>query len=440
MTHRKRKIINNQIISIGFYMIIGESNSVKAEILVIGDEVVSGLIFDSNSKYLGERIYELGVGVSHITKIGDDFAIIKECIEKALKRSDWIILTGGLGITHDDITKSVVMNVFNSKLRRDEKVKAMIQKVYAKRNREIPESLHSQCEVPDNCQVLYNEMGTAPGFRYEKGSHVLFCLPGVPHEMKHLFEKYIGPELVQNTSKTFLQRILKTTGISESELWQKVGSLSAFQDKVSLASLPSHLGVRIRISCLVDNLKKGESILDEVEQFFKTCIGQYVYGKDDETLEAKVGQLLEKKSMTLATAESCTGGLIGHRLTQISGSSLYFKEGFVVYSNEAKMLRLGVKKQTLIDFGAVSEPVARSMVEGLCRVTNADIGVAVTGIAGPMGGSETKPVGLTYIAISDANGIWCGKFVYTHDRIKNKERAAQTALNLVRLRLLDLLK
>ena len=320
-------------------MIFGGSNLDQAEVIVIGDEVISGLIVDTNSKYLGERIHELGIGVSRITKIGDDFSTIEECIEKALDRSNWIVLTGGLGVTHDDITKSVVIKVFGSKLRRDEKVSSMLQKVFRKRNREIPESLESQCEVPDNCQVLYNEIGTAPGLRYEKDGGILFCLPGVPCEMKHLFEKYIVPELASKSSKTFSQRIIKTTGISESDLWQKVSSLSALQDKVSVASLPSHLGVRIRLSCLAENREEGESVLDEVEQSLMGYIGQYIYGNNDETLEEKVGQLLTKRSMTLATAESCTGGLIGHRLTQISGSSLYFKEGFLVYSNEAKISR-----------------------------------------------------------------------------------------------------
>ncbi|MBC8283300.1 MAG: competence/damage-inducible protein A, partial [Nitrospinae bacterium] len=211
-------------------MIFGGSNSDQAEVLVIGDEVISGLIVDTNSKYLGERIHELGIGVSRITKIGDDFSVIEECIEKALQRSDWIVLTGGLGITHDDITKSVVVKVFGSKLHRDEKVANMLKEVFSKRNREIPESVQSQWEVPDNCQVLYNEVGTAPGLRFEKDGHVLFCLPGVPHEMKHLFEKYIASELAQHSSKVFLQRILKTTGVSEADLWEKVGALSALQE------------------------------------------------------------------------------------------------------------------------------------------------------------------------------------------------------------------
>lgn len=417
-------------------MILSDSNS--AEILVIGDEVISGLIVDTNSKYLGERIYESGAVVSRITKIGDDFSTMEECVEQALQRSDWVILTGGLGITHDDITKSVLMKVFASKLHRDEKVIQMLEEKFRKRNRPISASVQTQCEVPDNCQVLYNEVGTAPGFRFERDGHVLFSLPGVPHEMKHLFERYIAPELIEHSTQTFSHRILKTTGISEADLWEKVGSIDALQKKATIASLPSHLGVRIRLSVLAET--GGRERLDEVEQALRDRIERYIYGKNEETLEGKVGQLLTEKSMTVATAESCTGGLIGHRITQISGSSDYFEEGFIVYSNEAKVSRLGLEQRVLDEHGAVSEPVARMMAEGVRRVSKADIGVSVTGISGPTGGSEKKPVGLTFIAVSDSTGTWCGKYIYTHDRIKNKERTAQTALNLVRLRLLGLLE
>ena len=421
-------------------MSLNDANSEQAEILVIGDEVISGFIVDTNSKYLGQRIFELGMRVSHITKIGDDSLAIQECVVNALERSHWVILTGGLGATHDDITKTAVMGVFGSNFRRDKKVEAMLQEIFQRRNRDMPGSVESQCEVPDNCQVLYNEVGTAPGFRFEKMGHVLFCLPGVPHEMKHLFEQYIAPELKKCSKKVFSQRILKTTGISEAGLWGKVGSVTALQKKVNIASLPSHLGVRIRISCSKETKELGEESIDEAERELIKNIGQFVYGRNEELLEEKVGQLLTDKSMTLATAESCTGGLIGHRITQISGSSNYFKEGFIVYSNDAKVFRLGVVQKTLEKYGAVSEPVARMMAEGVCRVSGADIGVSVTGIAGPTGGNDEKPVGLTFIAVSDAESTWCGEYIYTHDRIKNKERVAQTALNLVRMKLLGLLK
>ena len=418
-------------------MIFGDSKAPCAELVVIGDEVISGLILDRNSQYLGERIHELGIEVSRITTVGDSASIIEDCVKLALQRSEWVILTGGLGATHDDITKSVLLKVFECGLKKDAKVAGMLEAMFQARGRgrEVPESVRSQCEVPEKAEILYNEKGTAPGFKMLKGKSILFSLPGVPLEMQYLFEKYVAPEMAGHGNKVFLHRLIKTTGLTEADLWVKVGSLEAMQEKATIASLPSHLGVRIRISVLAESKKEGERRLDEVESFLEERLSRYIYGKDEETLEEKAGDLLREKSLTLATAESCTGGLIGHRLTQISGSSDYYKEGFVVYSNQAKMDRLGVEPRLIEEFGAVSEPVAEAMAQGVCRVTGADIGVSVTGIAGPSGGSDLKPVGLTYIAVHDRSGTHCRKFLFTHDRVRNKERAAQAALNLVRLKI-----
>ena len=418
-------------------MIFGDSKAPCAELVVIGDEVISGLILDRNSQYLGERIHELGIEVSRITTVGDSASIIEDCVKLALQRSEWVILTGGLGATHDDITKSVLLKVFECGLKKDAKVAGMLEAMFQARGRgrEVPESVRSQCEVPEKAEILYNEKGTAPGFKMLKGKSILFSLPGVPLEMQYLFEKYVAPEMAGHGNKVFLHRLIKTTGLTEADLWVKVGSLEAMQEKATIASLPSHLGVRIRISVLAESKKEGERRLDEVESSMEERLSRYIYGKDEETLEEKVGDLLREKSLTLATAESCTGGLIGHRLTQVSGSSDYYKEGFVVYSNQAKMDRLGVEPRLIEEFGAVSEPVAEAMAQGVCRVTGADIGVSVTGIAGPSGGSDLKPVGLTYIAVHDRSGTHCRKFIFTHDRVRNKERAAQAALNLVRLKI-----
>ncbi len=416
-------------------MIFSDSKAPCAELVVIGDEVVSGLILDRNSKFLGERIHELGIAVSRITTVGDWPDVIEDCIKLALQRSDWVILTGGLGATHDDITKAALLNVFECGLKSDAKVSAMLENMFRLRGREVPESVRTQSRVPEKAEILYNEKGTAPGFKMLKGNSILFSLPGVPLEMQYLFEKYIAPEMSANNNKIFLHRLIKTTGLSEAELWAKVGPLEVWQEKAAIASLPSHLGVRIRISILADSREKGTSCLNKVEDFLVQRLVPYVYGKNEETLEEKVGDLLRKKSLTLATAESCTGGLIGHRLTQVSGSSDYYKEGFVVYSNEAKVKRLGVEPRLIETFGAVSEPVAEAMAQGVCRVTGADIGVSVTGIAGPSGGSDLKPVGLTYIAVHDRSGTYCRKFIFTQDRGRNKESSAQAALNLVRLRI-----
>ncbi len=421
-------------------MIFGDSKVSCAELVVIGDEVISGLILDRNSRYLGEKIHELGIEVSRITTVGDSASAIEDCINQALERSDWVILTGGLGATHDDITKSVLLKVFECGLKKDLSVANMLEKMFQARGGDVPESVKSQCEVPEKAVILYNEKGTAPGFKLRKGNCVLFSLPGVPVEMQHLFERYVAPEMAGKKNKVFLHRLIKTTGISEAGLWEKVGPLENLQKKVAIASLPSHLGVRIRISILSESKEDGESRLDEVENYLAQKISRYIYGRDGDELEEVVGNLLREKSLTLATAESCTGGLIGHRLTQVAGSSDYFKEGSVVYSNQAKVDRLQVDPKLIEEFGAVSEPVAKVMAEGICNVTGADLGVSVTGIAGPSGGSDIKPVGLTYIAVHDRSGTYCKKFVFTQDRIRNKERSAQAALNLVRLRLQEKLE
>ncbi len=416
-------------------MIFGNSKAPSAELVVIGDEVISGLILDSNSQFLGERIHELGVQVSRITTVGDSASVIEDCVKLALQRADWVILTGGLGATHDDITKSVLLSVFECGLKKDPKVAGMLEEMFQVRGRQVPDSVKTQCDVPEKAEILYNEKGTAPGFKMLKDNSVLFSLPGVPLEMRYLFEKYVAPEMARNNSKVFLHRLIKTTGLTEADLWEKVGSVESFQGKATIASLPSHLGVRIRISTLAGSKEEGESCLDEVQSFLAKCLTHYVYGKDEEMLEERVGELLREKSLTLATAESCTGGLIGHRLTQVPGSSDYYMEGFVVYTNDAKIKRLGVDPKLIEEFGAVSDPVAQAMARGVCRITGADVGVSVTGIAGPTGGTDLKPVGLTYIAVHDRAGTYCRKFVFRYDRVRNKERSAQAALNLVRLKI-----
>jgi nicotinamide-nucleotide amidase len=416
-------------------MIFGDSKAPCAELVVIGDEVVSGLILDRNSQFLGERIHDLGIEVSRITTVGDSASAIEDCVKLALQRSDWVVLTGGLGATHDDITKAVLLKVFECGLKHDSKVAEMLNEMFRLRDREVPASVITQCEVPEKAEILYNEKGTAPGFKMLKGKCVLFSLPGIPIEMQYLFEKYVAPEMARDNKNFFRHRLIKTTGLSEADLWAKVGSLEALQKKAAIASLPSHLGVRIRISAVADSKQEGESRLDEVQSFLTQRLSHYIYGMNDETIEMRVGDLLREKSLTLATAESCTGGLIGHLLTQVPGSSDYYKEGCVVYSDEAKVKRLGVEPELIEEVGAVSEPVAQAMAQGICRMTGADIGVSVTGIAGPSGGSDLKPVGLTYIAVHDRVGTVCKKFIFTHDRGRNKERSAQAALNLVRLRI-----
>lgn len=413
------------------------SGVTNAEIIVIGNEVVSGLILDSNSRFLSERLQSAGVDVSRITAVGDDEFSISDAVQSALTRVRLVIVTGGLGATHDDITKMVLARLFDSDFREDRRVADYLDDLFKARGREVPPSVQSQWQVPQKATVLYNEKGTAPGFLFAENGKKVFALPGVPLEMEYLFEKYIYPDLSGARKIIITHRILHTTGITEADLWAKVGSVEPLEKLVTVASLPSHLGVRIRLSALTENEAEAQSQLDEAEGLLRARAAAYIYGRDGETLEGVIGELFRNKKRTLAVAESCTGGLIGHRLTQISGSSDYFLEGAVTYSNQAKNKRLGVKKELLEKHGAVSREVALAMAAGIRETAATDLGLSVTGIAGPTGGTKQKPVGLTFIAVSDGRKSDCQQFTFHQDRMRNKERAAQAALNLLRLWLIN---
>ena len=353
-----------------------------------------------------------------------------------MDRTDLVVTTGGLGPTHDDITKRVLADLFEAKLVRDERVVAMIEEFFRKRGQEMSHYALVQSDVPDKAEVLYNEKGSAPGLLFRRGEKALYALPGVPLEMEHLLEKYILPEAASHGTKIGHRR-LKTTGITESALWSQIGTMASIQNTIQVASLPSHLGVTLRLSASHEDRKVIQHRLDRGEDFFRDLIGLHIFGTDDDTIEAVIGDLLRDGGLKMATAESCTGGLIGNRVTNIPGSSDYFLEGFVNYTNESKSQRLCVKPELLKTYGAVSREVAIAMAEGVRNITGADVSLAVTGIAGPAGGTVTKPVGLTYIALSAKWTCECETFVFSQDRVRNKERAAQAALNMLRLWLID---
>ena len=415
----------------------------KAEIIAIGNEVISGLIQDTNARYLSSQLHLLGVNVIQITAVGDNEESIVRAVEGALGRADVIITTGGLGSTHDDITKEVLARMFHSKIVVDQKAVAMLEVMFKKRKRdnperEIPEGVRRQSEVPEAATVLYNDKGTAPGLLFNRDGKKVFSLPGVPLEMEHLFEKYIRPDLLKSQSGVIGHRILKTVGLTEASLWGKFGPVDPLEKLVTVASLPSYLEVKMRLSFCAASIEAVEARLGEAEAMVMAAVGEWVYGKDDETLEGKIGEWLRDKGWTLAVAESCTGGLIGHRLTQVSGSSDYFLEGAVTYSNEAKCRRLGVEPSLIRDNGAVSREIALAMAKGVRKSSGANIGLSVTGVAGP-GASDNKPAGTVFIAISDGRESYCEQFRFYHDRSRNKERSAQTALDLLRRWLLNLL-
>ncbi len=405
----------------------------NAEILTIGNEIITGLVADTNSGAITRRLETLGVPVTRHVSVGDDEEAIAGALKQALERVDCVILTGGLGPTHDDITKHVLCRFFDSGLVTDAEVKRRIDTIFQSRGREAPQAAYVQAEVPEQATILHNSQGTAPGLLFEKNGKRVYSLPGVPLEAEHLLETYIVPHLESLGTMKVEHRILKTTGIPESALWEEIGPVSPFEEHVKVASLPSLLGVRIRFTATGKDLKETTAQLDAAEKLLRQKIDHHIFAVDDETLEGSIGKLLKKKQWTLAVAESCTGGLIGHRLTNVSGSSDYFLEGAVTYSNEAKQIRLGVDPALIEAHGAVSAEVATAMAEGIRQKSGSDFGLAVTGIAGPTGGTPDKPVGLTFIAVTGAQGTRCEKFLFHQDRVRNKERAAQAALNLLRL-------
>ena len=409
----------------------------QAEIIAIGNEIISGFIQDTNGRYLSKQLHLLGIDVSRTTAVGDDKDSISRVVEGALGRVGIIIITGGLGSTNDDITKDVLARLFHSKMIIDNKVMSILEVKFKERNQEIPAKVRSQYEVPEDATVLYNEKGTAPGFLFEHDGKKLFSLPGVPLEMEHLFEKYIRPDLKKLQRGVIGHRVIKTVGLTEASLWEKFGSVEPLEKLVTVASLPSYLGVKIRLSYCAESLEQVEIRLSEAEDIVMASIGKWVFGKDNETLESKIGELFKEKGKTLAVAESCTGGLVGHRLTQEPGSSNYFLEGVVAYSNEAKNSRLQVSSTLVKKYGAVSAEVALAMAEGIRKTSGADIGLSVTGVAGP-GASDNKPVGTVFIAISEEEKSDCEDFRFYNDRSRNKERSAQAALELLRRWLLNL--
>ena len=409
----------------------------SAEILTIGNEIITGLIADTNSGVITRRLETLGIPVKRHVSVGDDEQEMIDALTQALERVDCVILTGGLGPTHDDITKQVLCRFFDSGLVMDADVKRRIDIIFQSRGRETPQAAYTQAEVPEKATILHNTLGTAPGLLFEKNDKRVYSLPGVPLEAEHLLETYIVPHLEKLGSHKVEHRILKTTGIPESVLWEEIGPVSPFEEHVKVASLPSLMGVRIRFTATGKGLEETTAKLDIAEKLLRQKIDDYIFAVDDETLEGNIGEWLKKEEQTLAVAESCTGGLIGHRLTNISGSSDYFLEGAVTYSNEAKQSRLGVDPALIEAHGAVSKEVATAMAEGIREKSGSDFGLAVTGIAGPTGGSPDKPVGLTYIAVTGSKGTRCEQFRFHQDRVRNKERAAQAALNLLRLYLLD---
>lgn len=413
----------------------------KACLITIGDEILIGQTVNTNVSFIGEQLTNLQIDVIKSIVIGDDEETIMHEFNEAYKSSDLIIVTGGLGPTHDDVTKSCVAKFFKSDLIKNEDVLNDIKQLFKKRGREVTESNEQQALVPKIAEVIRNSRGTAPGMWIEKSKKIFVVMPGVPYEMKEMMISSVVPKLdvILGERKEFtIIKNLMTTGIAESHLYEKLGNINELLNGSKLAFLPNQFGVKLRMTVKASKEVDAQNKLSELEQRIRAIAGRYIYGKDDEKIEDVIGRLMVDRGIKIAVAESCTGGLISSRLTNVSGSSSYFDRGVVAYSNAAKVEILRVDEDLLQKYGAVSLEVARLMAEGVKAISGSDIGLSVTGIMGPTGATPNKPVGLVYVGICDDNLCTAKEFRFGDDRLLNKDRTAQAALEMVRRNLLGI--
>lgn len=413
----------------------------KAYLISIGDELLIGQTVNTNVAYIGDKLNENRIKVSKNVSIGDDKEEILQEFDIAFKNSDIIIVTGGLGPTHDDITKACISEFFGLKLVEDENALFQVREFFRQRGRKITELNEKQVLVPENSTVIPNENGTAPGMWIDKDNKIFISLPGVPYEMKPMLDNFILPELNKKYGKREQHQVtvnLSTTGIPESVLYDKLERSMELPENVSLAYLPNQYGVKMRITAIDNTEEAAHDKMSEVEQRIRALAGRYIYSKNEEDIENVIARLLIDRGLTVSVAESCTGGLISHRLTNISGSSAFFERGFITYSNGAKVELLKVDEDFIQEYGAVSLEVARQMAEGVKAVSGTDIGLSVTGIMGPTGATEDKPVGLVYIGICDDKICSAKVFRFGNDRMLNKDRTAQATLDMLRRNLLGI--
>lgn len=404
-----------------------------AEIISIGDELLIGQIVNTNASWMSRQLNLANVQVKHVTVVGDDRDDIRRSLDLALSRAEVVLLTGGLGPTHDDITKKVVAEYFDSaEMVVDEKVLAHVKAFFQRRNLHMAPVNEGQALVPKKATVLWNDYGTAPGLLFEHTGRYCAILPGVPAEMQHLMSERVLPFLKSKTPNAAIRhRTIRTVGVGESALFEKLAPIAELEKFGKIAFLPHFSAVDVRISVYENDAAAAERRIRAAEEYILSRVGQSVYGFDEETLESVIGRLLIAKQATLAVAESCTGGFVAHRLTNVSGSSQYFDRGLVTYSNAAKMQLLGVPEEIIQQHGAVSEECAKAMAAGVRHHSDTTYGLATTGIAGPTGGTEEKPVGLIWVGVATPERVSAHKFLFTKDRLINKERFSQMALNLL---------
>lgn len=408
-----------------------------AEIIAIGSELLTPARTDTNGLWLTEKLNLIGIEVKQKTVVGDDDARLEEAIKDALRRSHVIIMTGGLGPTEDDVTRKVAARALGRRLLLDEKALETIREKFARMGRKMPEINSRQAMAIEGAEILDNPNGTAPGLYIEHEGHEVVLLPGPPREMHPMFENYVAPKLAARAGEVRVaRRVLRVSGMGESTVDELIAPVYTQFKNPQTTILFNKSEVEIHLTAQGKTEQEAELLIDGLSGQIEERLGDAVFAFRGERMEEVVGLRLAVAGFTVATAESCTGGLIAKRLTEIAGSSSYFKEGVVTYSNEAKMRLLGVPSEMLEERGAVSAEVAEAMAEGVRLRAETDFGLSVTGVAGPGGGSAAKPVGLVYIALSDDAHTEHRKLMIPGDRQLIRWRSSQAALDLLRRRLI----
>lgn len=406
----------------------------KAEIISIGTEILLGQILNTNQQYLSSRLAALGIDVYHHSTVGDNPERLVSAIKQGIDRSDIVITTGGLGPTVDDITLEAIASALSQKLVFNKKLAAQIKSRFGKQCVNMPKENLRQAYVPEKTAILKNAAGTAPGFIIEENNKTFIALPGPPREIKPMFDSYVSTYLKKKTRSGWIikTRALNITGMPESTVNNKVKDLLRGAAPVTVGIFASPSLVELKITAKAKTEKQANALIDKMDKKISTRLGDYIFGRDNETLEGAVGQLLKRSGKTLAVAESLTGGLISSRITDVAGSSKYFMMGGIAYSNEAKISKLKIPAELIKKYGAVSKQIAIRMAKNVRDIAGVNYGLGATGIAGPDGATKTKPVGLVFIALSTPEKTICRKFNFTGDRIVIKFKGSQAALDLLR--------
>lgn len=404
----------------------------RAEILCVGTEILLGDIVNTNAQYIANRLAELGIDVYYHSVVGDNPARLKDAYELAFSRVDLVITTGGLGPTKDDLTKEIAAEYFNREMQLDEYSLDLIKNYYNKTNRHMPKSNEKQAYFPSGSKIVKNDNGTAPGFILESEGKILIQLPGPPREMKPMMIETVIPYLREFNDYVIESKVLRIIGVGESSAEEIISDLIENQTNPTIAPYAKFGETTFRITAKAKSKEEAIKMIEPVELELRKRFEENIYGINEDTLEGVVTKLLIEKKMTIATAESCTGGMLAARLINYPGISEVFLEGAVTYSNESKMNRLGVSKETLDNYGAVSHETAAEMAKGIANTASTNIGVSTTGIAGPGIGDEEKPVGLVYIGLCINGEVKTKEVNIKGDRQAIRERATMIAVDFLR--------